>query len=254
VQIQSTDGNKADVVDVSASNVTGRVTFGVRGQNWTAGQPDPDLHATFAGLVCASTSVRVVIPSTQTHNVGTATITNSTVPIPGTGLHEPETTLEASVTIAISDQHGQVLDSVYDGDGVVTEQFSSQTGWFANNYPHNTNREITIVVPPPGHLGNGLITDLMTYFYRITTPAYNLNAAQAAAWVGFQQTIGGRSQAFGVLDALGLLGDFQGTARQRIRVRGHVVTPDFDRVMNALGFNYIPGGAVPFTATDTAVP
>jgi len=122
VQIQSTDDDKADVSIIGRDAATGRVTFGVRGKDWTQGELDPDLTATLAGVECGRTKVKVVIPKTQSHSVGALNLIR-TGSIIGPGAVSLHNKAERIVMITIKDQWGQDLASIYNGDNKVEEKF-----------------------------------------------------------------------------------------------------------------------------------
>ncbi len=232
---------RATVSVVSRNAVTGVVNLEVKGVSATPStKPSGDtvVRAKIDSKILATAKVVVVVPKTQTHTVGTKTLTNTATLVAGGT--ELKTKVGAIVTITIKDQFGNVLDAVYNGTSVVTEEFSAKTGFFTS-FPAG---EITIVVPDNKFTNGGKLDE--TAIEPAVTITVALTAAQRAAWAAGTLEINGAKNVFKLATLT-----VDGTAVQKIRVHGHVVTPDFKRTMKAEPNNQPP---IPYTITDVAQP
>jgi outer membrane protein assembly factor BamB len=196
--------------------------------------------------------ILVIIPTNQTHNVSTPTLTNiaNSIVVNGSTATELRTSVDAVATITVKDQFGQILDSVYDGVGVVTEQFSNTT---EQGLPQPSTGPAlpaieTVITEPDNVFANGIKLDQLEVNAGTALPA-TLTAAQIQGWQNgtlFLTTNAGQfNNVFSFTNTHILL-----TGTQTIRVHGYRVTPDFVRTQDATPNNHPP---IPYTATDVAV-
>ena len=232
---------RATISVVSRDIASGRVLIEVTGLTATpASEPggDAEVQAKLDGDVVASAAVIVVVPTTQSHSVGTATITNSAQVMTTSTWIQSE--VGAIVTFTVLDQFGQPLNSVYDGVGVVTEEASQRTGFF-DNFPTG---EQTIVYPNADFTG-GLKEDYSAVGNREPI-ALVLTPQQVSAWGAGTQFINGANNIFRYVGV-----SIEGSIVFKIRVHGHVITPDFRRTVLVTPDNHPP---IPLTIAETPIP
>lgn len=180
----------------------------------------------------------VVVPSTQKQSVSAPTCTNtSTVSGSGTTVY---TTVTATATITIFDQFGNVLDSIYDGQGYVSETWTNVTVRNAelSNGPIDT---------PTGILTSGVILDEVGFI--LSQPNLSMSDSDRQAWANFTFMLPGGNYnnvfAYTTYSRV-VLPYAQGT--QNLTVHGFSVKPAYVRTQQTTATNYPPP---PFTVTQT---
>jgi hypothetical protein len=250
---RATVAEESRVKGVNSTTVTLRVT-GVAATPNDKPNGDAYLQALWAGKPTgARIPLVVVVPTSDTHMIGPISLTNTAqlgVTLNGQAATEVRTSLDATVKITIFDQFGQTLDSVYDGNKVVTEQFSNTTEQGLPGSPED--RALSIVeIPitePDSAFHSGIKLDQLTIDTGTAVPG-TFNQMQIQGWQNgtlFLVTPDGRFNnvySFGRQHVV-LIGT------QTIRVHGYAVSPNFIRTEEALPNNHPP---IPFTATDVAV-
>ncbi|MBZ5521396.1 MAG: IPT/TIG domain-containing protein [Acidobacteriia bacterium] len=196
--------------------------------------------------------VLVVVPTSQTHTVAPVTLTNTATPGTqnGAAVTEIRTSLDTVATITIKDQFGQTLDSVYDGNNVVTEQFSNTTEQGLPE-PHSGPALPIVESPitePDSALTNGIKLDAISIDAGTLIPG-SFNQGQIQGWQNgtlFLVTSAGRfNNVFSFANQHVFL-----TGTQTIRVHGYQVSPNYIRTEEASPNNHPP---IPFSATDIPV-
>jgi hypothetical protein len=165
------------------------------------------------------------------------------------------TDADTNVTIKIFDQFGQLLDSVYDGDQVVTEQFSNtvETGLPGGGGPALSTTEIPITIPDKT-LTNGVKLDEVGFTENTLWPNL-LTAVEIIQWQNGTLCLDDPANTGLCFNNVFSLRNqhphVSGT--QTIRVHGYKVTPDFLRTQEVKPQNSPPlATTIPFTATDVA--
>lgn len=249
---------QASVTVGSPNTTTGMVALDVMGQTASAvAAGEAKLVAKLLGEEIASSDVVVVIPKTQTHSVAPFFLRNESL-LPtdpdrsvsrcptATGMCL-QSTAGATVTITIEDQFGNRLNSVYDGNRVVTEEFTNKTGSLTG-----LGTGLIPIDFPNDQFRNGVILDeasVTSAHSPIPTP---LSTAQRTAWTN--QTL--RVDSAGNVVASGGFNNIidrnsvaiSGTADQEIQVHGHVTTPKFMRTQ-IVSSNPVAGSVM-----DAAIP
>jgi hypothetical protein len=262
VELRSSNAQRAVVSEEDRQGDGGAVTavLRIRGVEATpAERPDGDaeVQAWVGEVPCAAAKILIVVPMTQEHSVGPATLENSVVPKHGDpqrrAFARSETT--AIVTITVYDQFGQRLDHVYDGERVVTEAFFETRGFFAKLVEQKQIEEggEYFVREPDAKFYSGTKLDATGYVR--TEQDILLRPDQFAPWRRKQLRLlspprsvsGGGNNVWAVAG----VGDQDGSFIQVLRVHGHRVAPDFHRTQRALWQNDPPA---PLEVQDTPVP
>lgn len=231
------------------------ITFTIKGLAKTP-DTEPNGDANFevrcSGSVIATCSILVVIPKTQTHSVGPATIKNTAV----IGVTSTVLTTEFTsiVTITIKDQFDVLLSDVYDGPDRVAEKFTlaspSDDGTAPYQLPSALKVWGFINIPLNDKLQSGKKED-ETGFIVGTTYGLVLTPAEKSLWESGTLTLSPTGN--NVPQMMGTAGSATypngWTAKQEIRVVGWAVTPDYVRQMIVTGGPY--GPPVPFQCIDS---
>lgn len=174
----------------------------------------------------------MVIPKTNEVNLGPVTLSN---PIYQAGqqfdfyggiVSSPYsiigTSFSLNVEVKFKDQYGDILDSVYDGNGFVTEDLESIGG----NVGLDSKSDAPIRLPS-GELSNGSIDDTKSFLpMKLFRQAWAPDVIDK--WRAFVEISVADPPVERTGNSLGQLfgQDFNNTMRQRFRVRGHETTPD----------------------------
>jgi outer membrane protein assembly factor BamB len=194
----------------------------------------------------------VVVPISQAHQVGPLRFENSAKVdslLDGTPVTELRTDANTTVTITIFDQFNQKLDSVYNGNAVVTEQFSntSESGFPLPGSPTLPTVE-TVITEPDSSLQDGIKLDGIQ-INAGTLIGNILTATQIDQWQNGVLLIanadGAKSNNVFSLRKLHPIA----TGAQTVRVHGYPVIPTFIRTQEVQPLNTPP---IPFTAKDVA--
>jgi len=242
VTFDSSNVKRATVSEASRENHGDStiITLKVMGVEATPAD-EPQGDAKVRGLVdekvCASAKILVAIPKTQTHAVGPVKLANTAGPTSDGSVIRFNTKASSIVTITIRDQFGLPLDAVYDGEDVVTEEMSDRTGIFTD-FPDGQ----IIVRDPDNRLTHGVKLD-KSYMqcYAEFSPS-SLRPEHGWAWTNGDLEINGARNIHKLRDLTQ-----EGTAVQKIRVHGHVVTPNFRRTKKVEPKNQPP---IPYTVVD----
>ncbi len=192
------------------------------------------------GICDGYVHVTVLKPTTQTHAVGSATLSNSANLLPNGAGTSLTTEVGSVITITVKDQFGKNLHSIYNGPDVVTERFvnivTSNGGALTPNW-------VPISIPD-NILNNGIKLDQTAFSITINVGNV-LTPTQIANWNNGTLTLNGKNNVFALLGS----GNTP-TARgdMEVKVDGHAVTPNFHRNMISTSGNHPP---VPYTVTDT---
>jgi hypothetical protein len=257
ITFRSTNTARATVVEESRVDGTDSTTVTLRITGLAATPKDKlvgdaQVEAVISGKPTGSRPlILVVVPAAQTHSVGTLqfqNIANSRTLPDGTPATELRTNAHTNVTITIFDQLGQRLDSVYDGDSVVTEQFSDTTesGFPQPGGPTMPTTE-TVITEPDSTFRSGAKLDEVQ-INAGTLVGNVLTAVQIQEWQNGNLFIinqdGNSNNVFSLRNLHPLA-----NGRQTIRVHGFLVAPDFSRSEEVQPRNTPP---IPFTAIDIA--
>jgi hypothetical protein len=187
--------------------------------------------------------VIVIVPKTQTRVVPAAGLENSASYDPNLVFELPPNWRGFSVIlgskstslvqITFKDQFGNALDSIYDGHNVVVEELSGDA----------PNIVIPIVLPPGNDLANGVKLD-ETGLLPTTDPTHHLmTQAEIDSW----RQGGGYQGHTNICSVMGLSVDLH--IGQKLWVRGHAITPDYNRLIQIR-----PVEQSPVTITDQPAP
>ena len=152
ISLTGTNAALASLGQLQRNATDGTVVIPVQGVDQSTATSQTQVQVTNGGQQVALADVKVVIPKTQTHSVGAASITNTSWLKPGGGTFF-KSVVAADITITVSDQFGSKLDPVYNGKGVVDEILTDKTGYFVF-YPN----EATLT--NPDSFVNGVIIDV----------------------------------------------------------------------------------------------
>jgi len=238
VSFESSNPNRATVtedgrVDHGNSKVVTLKVTGVSATPKSEPDGDTELRAVVCGQVCSSNNILILVPETQSHAVGSYSLQNYVTD----GNTKLWTKMSSIVTITIRDQFGALLDSVYDGEDVVSETFSSYGG--ADFYPAPDNGPLYL---PNNYLTGGIKEDeASAELSDQVSPA--LTQTQVNQWVAETLLLpGGHNNIFAMYGSPTISDHLQS-----ITVHGHEVAPDSVRTLETFPNNHPP---VPFRVTD----
>jgi hypothetical protein len=235
---RATVSEESRIDGTDSTTVTLRIT-GVVATPIDKPKGDAQVQALFAGKkIGLKVPALVVVPTTQDHKIGQTTLVNTSGQMTSFPFKFVLTTdVTNIVSITISDQFGQILDSAYDGTDVVTETLSN-----ASPVDCVSSGEQVIVIPDH-QLRAGVKLD-ETGFTVGFAPNATVTPQQQQDWAN-QKPVFGHSNTF----ALGGQGQ-SCSLTQAIKVHGFTVTPDFHRNQVMLPQDQPP---IPYTITDTPV-
>ena len=236
---------RVEVFEIEKNKGTGLIRLRVEGRSATpADMPggDTEILAMLGEKVLRTAKVIVVVPTIQKHDVSSGYVLQNTAKPAGGGKTNVKSIAGTIVKISIFDQFGKLLDSVYNGQGVVTELFKDfhPPGVAEKSFPAG---ELAISFPD-AKFENGIKLDLSS-----STLSANIDGVMTGneikQWEQKLFFIAGNNNTFSLL----LTQDQTVAATQEIRVHNHLMTPDFRRTIVDKDANFPP---VPFEVRDVA--
>jgi len=235
------DPTRAKFKVTKTDKAKGIITIKVFGQKATPkDKPGGDtiLHAKIEGKVKAVTNVVVVVPKTQKHTFKEAKVIFENTIIQQIKTKQGVVYQMASrsyrtVIIKVFDQFGGQLASVYNGNKVVTEEFVNKQG--EDLFPAG---EVPILFPD-AKFKNGIKEDLLLSAKPVVDAV--IRAKDVRRWREFKLKLpDGTNNAF----SHKLTKDISGTATMKVRVHGHLVSPNYKRTEIQKDANYPPSPVI----------
>jgi hypothetical protein len=172
---------------------------------------DAEIQAVRGSDVCATTKVVVIIPATRVNTVA-ASPTAKWNSIDGDNFRSH---VRYNVEIKIYDQFGSILNDVYNGNSVVTEQISTMQ----NALPW------TVIEFPDKEFISGVKNDTAESKPYFINPG--ATATEKADWLSWSYDIDGRNNAIAAHVKNGTLATVN--VLIQLKVDGHYVTPNYGR-------------------------
>jgi len=223
-----------DVVDINTE--VGTVTLDIYGVSATpAEKPEGDttLEIKVSGVLQKTIKIIVKIPKVQIHIVGQTVVGNSARIFPGMGT-ELKTIVGCIVRIHIKDQFGQLLESIYNGEGVVDEGFVNQrqTPPELSPLPNPWQK----MVLPDARFILGEKKDVVRFNAFYGTQQI-LTAKEQADWAKFMYNFMGKYQnAFAIVGGENNIPKYEKEGDMQLRVWGHEL-PTVNRKMSITNKN-----------------
>ncbi|HUX01145.1 MAG: hypothetical protein WBD63_03110 [Phycisphaerae bacterium] len=201
--------------DLTRDAGTGTIKFDVYGKGPNFTPPDvPNGDVTIKATKADDTPLKseakviVVIPSTQVHEKVAIVLVNTAVNLPNDKF-ELSTRGFVFIDIFVKNQFGNPLDAVYNGNGVVVEEFVNRQG-DEFQWPDKGPIE-----DPDPALVNGLKHDVASDRCKTESPG-QLSPEQILAWENFEFLLGGKDNCFALNGQ-----QLEASAGQKIWVQGH---------------------------------
>lgn len=226
ISFASNNTSRATVAELGRATRNGvtTVTLKIKGESPTpsgSAEGDAQVEAKRWSTLLKTAKIKVVIPRYVDFSVGSPLYKNFTFP------SAPNTIRLGSyarliVQYNIKDQFHDLLDSVYNGAGVVEEKFVDVHGF---NFFNNDWVEVNV---PDTTLANGIKRDESSV--RLLYSNATFPSRVGAAWTANNLTVTIGGKVMKNIIRVSLAGDLSGNARQQLRVHGFwVLQPDSRR-------------------------